>query len=110
MRIDRCLELLVPACCVAGAACLAVDSHALVQTLEQIARSLWPGVPVAPVMETGATDGKYFRLVGIPTYGVSGLFGDVNDVRAHGRDERIGVEAFYQAVDFYYRLIRALAE
>ncbi|HVT94371.1 MAG TPA: M20/M25/M40 family metallo-hydrolase [Bryobacteraceae bacterium] len=83
---------------------------ALMQTLEQIARSLWPGVPVAPVMETGATDGKYFRLVGIPTYGVSGLFGDVNDVRAHGRDERIGVEAFYQAVDFYYRLIRALAE
>ncbi|HSM76140.1 MAG TPA: M20/M25/M40 family metallo-hydrolase, partial [Bryobacteraceae bacterium] len=83
---------------------------ALMQTIEGITNSLWPGVPVVPVMETGATDGKFFRLAGIPTYGVSGLFGDVDDVRAHGRDERVGVEPFYQAIDFYYRLIQALAK
>lgn len=83
---------------------------ALMQTIEGLTNSLWPGVPVVPVMETGATDGKFFRLAGIPTYGVSGLFGDVDDVRAHGRDERVGVEPFYQAIDFYYRLIQALAK
>ena len=62
-----------------------------------------------PTMETGATDGKYLRIAGIPTYGVSGVFEDVNDVRAHGKDERIGVEDFYQGVDFYDRLLKNLA-
>jgi acetylornithine deacetylase/succinyl-diaminopimelate desuccinylase-like protein len=82
----------------------------LMKILEATSNSLWPGVPVVPVMETGATDGKYFRLAGIPTYGVSGFFYDVDDVRAHGRDERIGAESFFEGVEFYYRLMRALAK
>ncbi len=81
----------------------------LMKLLEATSKSLWPGVPVVPVMETGATDGKYFRLAGIPTYGVSGFFYDVDDDRAHGRDERISAESFFEGVEFYYRFIRALA-
>jgi acetylornithine deacetylase/succinyl-diaminopimelate desuccinylase-like protein len=60
-------------------------------------------------MSTGATDGIFFRNVGIPVYGVSGLFGDIEDNRAHGRDERMQVEAFYEGQEFLYRLVRDLA-
>jgi acetylornithine deacetylase/succinyl-diaminopimelate desuccinylase-like protein len=62
-----------------------------------------------PSMETGATDGLYFRNAGIPVYGVSGVALDVDDLRAHGRDERIRVDAFYQGLEFTMRLVRALA-
>jgi acetylornithine deacetylase/succinyl-diaminopimelate desuccinylase-like protein len=60
-------------------------------------------------METGATDGKYLRAAGIPTYGVSGVFLDVDDNRAHGRDERIRADAFYGGLEDTYRLVRELA-
>ncbi len=80
----------------------------ILKTIENTASTLWPGVPVVPVMETGATDGKYFRIAGIPTYGISGYFYDVDDVRAHGKDERIGVESYFEGIEFYYGLIRAL--
>ena len=70
---------------------------------------MWPDVIVTPVMSTGATDGKYLRLAGIPVYGVSGMFGDVDDVRDHGRDERIGVKEFYEGVEFMYRFLKILA-
>jgi acetylornithine deacetylase/succinyl-diaminopimelate desuccinylase-like protein len=62
----------------------------------------WPGLPVIPTMSTGASDGVYLNVAGIPTYGVSGIFGDQDDVRAHGRDERVMVQSFYDAVDFIY--------
>jgi len=71
---------------------------------------LWPGVPVVPVMATGGTDGVFLRLAGIPTYGISGLFEDIDDVRAHGRDERLGVKAFYEGRQFLYRLVKAVVE
>ena len=48
-------------------------------------------------MSTGATDGAFLRTAGIPTYGVSGIFEDIDDIRAHGRDERLRVSAFYEA-------------
>jgi acetylornithine deacetylase/succinyl-diaminopimelate desuccinylase-like protein len=70
---------------------------------------MWPGVNVTPIMSTGATDGKYLRMKGIPVYGVSGMFGDMDDVRAHGRDERISTKSFYEGVEFMYRLIKALS-
>jgi acetylornithine deacetylase/succinyl-diaminopimelate desuccinylase-like protein len=60
-------------------------------------------------MSTGATDAVFLRAVGIPTYGVSGMFGDPNDVRAHGRDERLLVKSFYEAQEFLRRLTGALA-
>ncbi|HEX9606557.1 MAG TPA: M20/M25/M40 family metallo-hydrolase, partial [Gemmatimonadaceae bacterium] len=66
--------------------------------VEKVTRRLWPGVPVIPLMETGATDGAYLRAAGIPTYGVSGVFIDIDDIRAHGRDERIIVSSFYDGV------------
>jgi acetylornithine deacetylase/succinyl-diaminopimelate desuccinylase-like protein len=63
---------------------------------------------VIPVMGTGATDSQPFRTVGIPAYGVSGLMGDPEDIRAHGRDERMLVKSFYDGQEFLYRLTKAL--
>lgn len=76
---------------------------------EKVVGEMWPGTPVIPTMETGATDGYRLRDAGIPTYGISGVFIDMNDVRAHGRDERILESSFYQGVDFFYRYIKALS-
>ena len=77
--------------------------------VNQISSSMWPGVNVTPIMSTGATDGRYLRSQGIPVYGVSGMFSDMDDVRAHGKDERIGVKEFYDGVEFMYRFIMALS-
>ena len=60
-------------------------------------------------MSTGATDGRSLRRAGIPTYGVSGLFDDVDDVRSHGKDERISVQAYYEGLEFMYRLVKVLS-
>lgn len=81
----------------------------VLQTTEQVVGKMWPGVPVVPVMDTGATDGYRLRDAGIPTYGVSGVFIDINDVRAHGRDERILQSSFYEGVDFFYQYIKTLS-
>jgi acetylornithine deacetylase/succinyl-diaminopimelate desuccinylase-like protein len=77
--------------------------------VESLTKQMFPGVIVVPVMSTGATDGLYLRNGEIPTYGVDGTCGDIDDVRAHGRDERIGVKQFYEGLEFQYRLIKALA-
>jgi acetylornithine deacetylase/succinyl-diaminopimelate desuccinylase-like protein len=76
--------------------------------LEQIAQTMWPGAPVIPDMATGASDGKYTNAAGMPTYGISGEAIDRDDIRAHGKDERIRVQSFYEAVDFYYRFLKAV--
>jgi acetylornithine deacetylase/succinyl-diaminopimelate desuccinylase-like protein len=81
----------------------------VLETTERAVREVWPGVPVVPVMDTGASDGYRLRAAGIPTYGVSGVFIDMDDVRAHGRDERILQSSFYQGVEFFYRYIKALS-
>ncbi len=70
---------------------------------------MYPGLPIIPSMETGATDGRQLRTAGIPTYGVSGMFLDEDDNREHGRDERVGVQDYYDALAFNYQLVRALA-
>jgi len=80
--------------------------------LKAVARwsdTMWPGVLTIPVMSTGATDGRYLRVAGIPTYGVSGFFGDRDDVRAHGRDERLNVISFYEGQAFLYQLVKELS-
>ena len=77
--------------------------------IDQVTARVWPGVAVIPQMETGATDGAYLRAAGIPTYGVSGVFLDIDDNRAHGRDERIRVDAFYDGVEYIYQLITVAA-
>jgi acetylornithine deacetylase/succinyl-diaminopimelate desuccinylase-like protein len=60
-------------------------------------------------MSTGATDGRALRAAGIPTYGVQGFFGERDDNRAHGKDERIGVKEFYEGVEVSYVLIKNLS-
>jgi acetylornithine deacetylase/succinyl-diaminopimelate desuccinylase-like protein len=77
--------------------------------VEKVAAEMWPGVPVVPVLDAGASDGAISRAAGFPTYGIPGVFMDVDDDRSHGRDERIRVASFYEGVDFYYRLIKTLS-
>jgi acetylornithine deacetylase/succinyl-diaminopimelate desuccinylase-like protein len=82
---------------------------AVMTPVEKVTQRLWPGVPVIPQMETGATDGWRLRDAGIPTYGLSGVFLDVDDVRAHGRDERIMVNSFDDGMEYMYQLVREFA-
>ena len=76
--------------------------------VSEATNKIWPGLKVVPYMGTGASDGVYLRAAGIPTYGVSGIFVDEDDSRAHGRDERILVQSFDEAVDFLYDLAISL--
>lgn len=82
---------------------------ALLQVLERVAAQFWPGAPVIPVMDTGASDSIYTMAAGLPSYGFSGIGIDQDDVRAHGRDERLRVSSFYEGVEFYYRFLKAIA-
>src|SRR3989449_9744149 len=82
---------------------------AIMGPIERLVAEQFPGVPVVPVMEAGATDGLFLRNAGIPTYGVSAVFDDPNDIRAHGRDERIRVQSFYDALEFWYRMMQAFS-
>jgi len=77
------------------------------ERVERLVAEFWPGLPSLPIMNTGATDGMYTRSAGIPTYGLSAVAEDPDDVRAHGRDERIGVENFYSATQFWFLLLKA---
>ncbi len=82
----------------------------VVKAASELTTKLWPGVPVVPMMVMGATDGLYLRAVGIPTYGVQGFFMDRDDIRFHGRDERMGVQSFYEGQTFLYELVKALSK
>jgi acetylornithine deacetylase/succinyl-diaminopimelate desuccinylase-like protein len=81
----------------------------LMQPLEALTGRYWPGVPIVPEMSTGATDGLYTRNAGIPTYGVAAIFDDLNDARAHGRDERVGVREYHLAAEYWYELVKLLS-
>jgi len=81
----------------------------LMRALARISDSMWPGVVVLPTMSTGATDGRMLRLAGIPTYGVQGFFNERDDNRAHGRDERMMVQSFYEGQTFLYELVKSLS-
>lgn len=76
--------------------------------LHTVVEKTWPGLPIIPQMETGATDSKYTMAAGIPSYGFCGMGIDEDDVRAHGRDERIGVESYYTGVEFQYEFLKKL--
>jgi acetylornithine deacetylase/succinyl-diaminopimelate desuccinylase-like protein len=73
-------------------------------------QKVWPGVQTVPVMVMGATDGRHLRAVGIPTYGIQGFFFDRNDIRFHGRDERMAVQSFYEGQTFLYDLVKSLSQ
>jgi acetylornithine deacetylase/succinyl-diaminopimelate desuccinylase-like protein len=79
--------------------------------IETAAKAVWgstPPVPIIPFMETGATDGLLLRNAGIPVYGVTGIADNPDDVRAHGKDERVSIKSFNDALEFAYQLTRAL--
>ncbi|MEI9931251.1 MAG: peptidase dimerization domain-containing protein [Rhizomicrobium sp.] len=82
----------------------------VIGSIETVVHSMWPGAPVIPVMTAGASDSIFTRNAGMPSYGVSGAWEDVNDDRAHGRDERRKQDSFYQSVEFTYRLMKELGK
>lgn len=81
----------------------------VLKAVSRLTDTMWPGVPTVPIMVMGATDGLYLRAAGIPTYGVQGFFMDRDDIRFHGRDERMGVTAFYEGQTFLYELVKSLS-
>jgi len=81
----------------------------LLQATTQLTNTMFGGVPVIPTMSTGATDGYRLRAVGIPTYGVSGIFSSPGETNAHGRDEKLRVKSFYDGLDFLYALVKQVA-
>jgi acetylornithine deacetylase/succinyl-diaminopimelate desuccinylase-like protein len=78
------------------------------KTIQRVSETMWPGIPVVPIMSMGATDGMRLRNAGIPVYGASGMFIEFGEVRYHGRDERLGVRSFFDGAEFLYRLVKAL--
>ncbi|MCH7671414.1 MAG: M20/M25/M40 family metallo-hydrolase [Proteobacteria bacterium] len=85
-------------------------SEEIMTAVESVTESMWPGVTVMPTMSTGATDGARMRRAGIPTYGVSGLFVDRNDMRIHGQDERLRKQSLLEGYEFLYKLTKQLSE
>lgn len=77
--------------------------------VETLAAKYWPGIPVVPSMSAGATDGAFLTPAGIPTYGVSGNFGDPDGNGAHGLNERMRVNSIYKGRDFAYDVIKLYA-
>jgi acetylornithine deacetylase/succinyl-diaminopimelate desuccinylase-like protein len=82
----------------------------VLNAVKRASEAQWPGVPVVPTMVMGATDGRYLRQAGIPTYGIQGFFMDRDDIRFHGRDERMSVQSFYEGQTFLYELVKILAK
>ncbi len=78
--------------------------------LKVVVDKMWPGIPIVPEMETGASDSIYTMAAGIPSYGVSGIAIDRDDVRAHGKDERVRLTAYDDGVEFYYRFLKVLTK
>lgn len=77
--------------------------------MDRLAAQMWPGAPVIPTMATGASDSIYTMAAGMPSYGISGVAIEMNDIRAHARDERVPVTSFDRGLDFYYALIQLLS-
>jgi acetylornithine deacetylase/succinyl-diaminopimelate desuccinylase-like protein len=82
----------------------------VMRPLEEVAAQMWPGAPVIPEMETGATDSIHTVAAGIPSFGFNGIALDQDDIRAHGKDERVRVSAYDDGVDFTYRFLKALTQ
>ena len=76
--------------------------------LTRITQQIWPGVPVTPVMENGASDSIYFAQAGYPCYGYSAIALERDDDRAHGQDERLPVDSYWKSLDFFYSFAKAL--
>jgi acetylornithine deacetylase/succinyl-diaminopimelate desuccinylase-like protein len=84
-------------------------SPEVMSAVKRVTGQMWPGVIVLPVMDPWSSDSRHFRVAGTPVYGISGMFYDIDDVRAHGKDERISVQSFYEGLEFMYRLMKELS-
>ena len=82
---------------------------AIAATITRAVQSVWPGTPVMPDMDVGGSDSVLTRSAGIPSYGVPSLFDEVDDLRAHGRDERVSAVRFAEGTEFTWRLIKGFA-
>ena len=80
----------------------------VLRAVERVTQEMWGNIPVIQIMQGGATDAIPWRSAGIPAYGVSGLMIDPDDLRLHGRDERVPVKSFFDAHEFTTRLTRLL--
>jgi acetylornithine deacetylase/succinyl-diaminopimelate desuccinylase-like protein len=74
-----------------------------------LVHSMWPGVPIVPTMSTGFSDDRQTRNAGMPSYDIDGVWDDVDENRMHGKDERIGIQAFDESVEFTYRLLKSMS-
>jgi len=84
-------------------------SKEVTSAIQKLSAKFWPGAPLLPVMSAGATDSRFLRNAGIPSYGHSGLASDMFDNRAHGKDERVGVKAFQDGNEYLYQLVKLLS-
>jgi acetylornithine deacetylase/succinyl-diaminopimelate desuccinylase-like protein len=84
-------------------------SEEIVGPITKLSAEFFPGAVVLPIMSAGATDGSYLRNAGIPTYGHSGMAGDIAESRIHGRDERVLVKSFFNGNEYLYRLVKLFA-
>ena len=84
-------------------------SSSLLAAVEKVVHAQWPEVVILPQMAAGASDSAYSRTAGLPSYGIDAMFDDLDDGRAHGRDERISMTAFSGDVKFTYELMRVLS-
>jgi acetylornithine deacetylase/succinyl-diaminopimelate desuccinylase-like protein len=82
---------------------------ALLEATQTLTKKMFNDVPVIPTMSTGATDGRFLRAAGIPTYGVSGIFSAPGETNAHGRDEKLRIKSYYDGLDFMYQLVKMVA-
>jgi len=81
----------------------------LLSAVTDLTKQMFGNIPVIPVMSTGATDGRFLRAVGIPTYGVSGIFSVPGETNSHGRDEKLRTKSFYDGLAFLDALVRRVA-
>jgi acetylornithine deacetylase/succinyl-diaminopimelate desuccinylase-like protein len=80
------------------------------EPLTRITNAIWPGIPVTPEMEDGASESIYFAQAGYPCYGYSAIALERNDVRAHGQDERLPIDSYWKSLDFFYAFSKALGD
>ena len=81
----------------------------LLTSATSLTKQVWGNIPVIPTMSTGATDGRFLRAVGIPTYGVSGIFSNPGENNAHGRDEKLRTRSYYEGLDVLYQLVKQVS-
>jgi acetylornithine deacetylase/succinyl-diaminopimelate desuccinylase-like protein len=91
-----------------GAAPSAVEPEVM-EAVTELTKQMWGDIPIIPFMSTSATDGRFLRAAGIPTYGISGMFSVPGEVNAHGRDEKLRVKSYYEGLAFLDQLVRRLA-